>query len=139
MIYDLAQDSLITKKYESKLTSNEQVPGKLKTVSDPNEFNKLRGENLKKVNFGPWELDQKTGYRWRFSKELDRVVGEDSLIFKTVVTAIDQDFELLGEAQLPAEFVFPYSFRIRDGMPYVFLNIDDELAFIRIKPNFTDE
>lgn len=139
MIYDLTTDSLITKKYESKLTSNEQKPGEAKTITDLNEFSKLREENMKKVDFGPWELDQSTGYRWRFSKELDRQIGEDSLIFKTVVTAIDENFEMLGEVQLPQDFVFPNSFRVRDGMPYVFLNIDDELAFIRIKPNFTDE
>ncbi|SFT76705.1 protein of unknown function [Algoriphagus locisalis] len=139
MIYDLATDSLITKKYQSKLTSNEQKPGESKTITDLNEFSKLREELIKDVTFGSWELDSKTGYRWRFSQELDRTIGEDSLIFKTVVTAIDENFELLGEAQLPQDFVFPYSFRIRDGMPYVFLNIDDELAFIRLKPTFTNE
>ncbi|PZX47013.1 DUF4221 family protein [Algoriphagus chordae] len=139
MIYDLAADSLITKKYDSKLTSNEQKPGEAKTITDLNEFDKLREDLLKEVTFGEWELDSKTGYRWRFSKELDRTIGEDSLIFKTVVTAIDENFELLGEAQLPQDFVFPYSFWIRDGMPYVFLNIDDELAFVRLKPNFGND
>jgi hypothetical protein len=139
MIYDLATDSLITKKYESKLTSNEQKAEEARTITNLEEFDKLRTENMKKVTFGQWELDQSTGYRWRFSQELDRQIGEDSLIFKTVVTAIDQNFELLGEAQLPQDFVFPYSFRVRDGMPYVFLNIEDELAFVRIKPNFNEE
>ena len=139
MIYDLAADSLITKNYDSKLTSNEQKPGEAKTITDLNEFNKLREELIKDVTFGPWELDNKTGYRWRFSKELDRIIGEDSLIFKTVITVIDENFEPLGEAQLPAEIEFPNNFRIRDGLIYLFYNIDDELAFIRIKPNFTDE
>lgn len=139
LIYDLTADSLITKKYESKLTSNEQKSGEAKTITDLNEFNELREENMKLVDFGPWEIDRKTGYRWRFSKELDRVIGEDSLVFKTVLTAIDENFELLGEAQLPPEFVFPYTFRIHNGMPYVFLNIDDELAFVRIKPTISYE
>ncbi len=135
MIYDLATDSLVSKKYESKLTSNEQKAGAMRTISDLNEFDELREENMKLVTFGPWEVDRKTGYRWRFSKELDRVVGEDSLVFKTVLTAIDENFEQLGEAQLPAEFEFPYTFRIHDGMIYVFLNIEDELAFVRVKPS----
>ncbi|MDR7131510.1 hypothetical protein J2X69_003874 [Algoriphagus sp. 4150] len=139
MIYDLATDSLITKKYDSKLTSNEQKQGKTKIITDLNEFHKLRAENMKDVTFGPWELDIKSGYRWRFSKELDRAIGEDSLVFKTVLTAIDPNFEPLGEVQLPAEFEFPNSFRIHDGMIYVFLNIDDELAFVRLKPKFTRE
>lgn len=139
MIYDLATDSLITKKYNSKLTSNGQKAEEAKIITDLNEFNELRSEYMKEVTFGPWELDNKSGYRWRFSKELDRVTGEDSLVFKTVLTAIDPNFEPLGEAQLPAEFEFPNSFRIHDGMIYVFLNIDDELAFVRLKPTFTND
>lgn len=139
MIYDLATDSLITKKYDSKLTSNEQKSGEAKTITDLNEFNKLREEIIKKVTFGPWELDNKTGYRWRFSKEFDRMIGEDSLVFKTVLTAIDPNFEPLGEAQLPAEFEFPNNFRMHDGMIYTFLNINDEMAFIRLKPNFEND
>ncbi len=139
MVYDIPTDSLITKTYESKLTSNEQKPGEAKTITDIDEFNKLRQENLKKVTFGPWNLDHKTGYRWRFSKELDHTVGEDSLVFKTVITAIDKNFEQIGEAQLPSDFIFPNNFRIHDGMIYTFLNMDDELAFVRLKPSIRHE
>lgn len=139
MIYDLLKDTLLIKPFKSKYTSDAQKSVETVTVEDVNEFLRLRDEKEKDVTFGPWKLDQKTGNRWRFSRELDRIIGEDSLIFKTVVTAIDENFELLGEAQLPEGFVFPYSFHIREGMPYVFLNIDDELAFIRINPDFDDE
>lgn len=139
MIYDLNRDTLITKKYESKLTSDETKPGEAKTVTSIEEFDELREEYLKEVTFGRWQLDQKTGNRWRFSKELDRTVGEDSLIFKTVLTGIDENFEMLGEAKLPEEFAYPNNFWIREGMIYTFLNIDDELAFIRIKPTFDNE
>lgn len=136
MIFDLALDSLRIINYNSQFTNNSSKPLEAVTVSDIEEFDKLREEKLRDVTFGPWELDQKTGYRWRFSKEMDRIVGEDSVIFKTVMTAIDQDFDLIGEVLLPENFVFPFSFRIREGAPYVFLNQNDELAFIRLKPNF---
>ncbi len=139
MIYDFGLDSMITKFYDSKITRNEPVPVETITVGDMEEFHRLRRERMKEVTFGKWYLDQETGSRWRFSKELDKVVGEDSLVYKTVVTGVDENLEMIGEHHLSSDFVFPYQTRIRKGMIYTFLNENDELAFIRLKPTFENE
>ena len=134
MIYDFATDSITTKTYDSKLTRNAPIPEETKVVEDMEEFQRLRMEKIRQVNFAKWYLDKESGNRWRFSKELDKIVGNDSSVFKTVVTGIDKDFNMIGEYQFPSDFVFPFQTRVRKGMIYTFLNENDELAFIRIKP-----
>jgi hypothetical protein len=58
----------------------------------------------------------------------------DTILFKTVLTAFDPDFNQLHEELLPSDFTLPRKYFAREGMIYTFLNIDDELAFVRIKP-----
>jgi hypothetical protein len=66
---------------------------------------------------------------------MDRMKG-DTIVFKTVLTAFDPDFNQLHEELLPSDFILPRKYFARKGMIYLFLNIDDELAFVRLKPNF---
>jgi len=40
----------------------------------------------------------------------------------------------VNEELLPSDFTLPRKYFAREGMIYTFLNIDDELAFVRIKP-----
>ncbi|UZD21637.1 DUF4221 domain-containing protein [Algoriphagus halophytocola] len=136
MSYDLAADSLMEKQYESALTSNAVETSDPVIVEDLEEFRRLGDEKDKEVVFGQWFLDQESGNRWRFSKEMDRILAEDSVIFKTVLTGIDKNYEMIGETELPVGFRFPYKAWVRKGMIYTFLNENDELAFIRIKPEF---
>jgi hypothetical protein len=63
---------------------------------------------------------------------MDRMKG-DTILFKTVLTAFDPDFNQLHEELLPPNFVLSRKYFARKGMIYTFLNIDDELAFVRIK------
>lgn len=139
MIYDLEKDTLEVKDLHSTLTRDAPVPRETIAVEDMQEFHRLRNERQKEVLFGNWYLDKETGNRWRFSKELDKVVGEDSLVFKNVLTGIDSKFNFIGETQIPSEIKFPYSTRFRKGMFYLFLNENDELAFVRIKPIIKNE
>jgi hypothetical protein len=64
---------------------------------------------------------------------MDRMKG-DTIVFKTVLTAFDSDFNQLHEELLPSDFTLPSTYFARKGMIYTFLNIDDELAFVRLKP-----
>ena len=138
-LYDLRKDSLIVKQLKSKLSRDKQTPTETITVEDFNAYFRLLDEKRKEVTFGPWKLDPETGNRWRFTREFDKIAGEDSLVFKTILTGIDKNLEMLGETELPQGFYFPYKFWVRKGMIYTFLNEEDELAFIRLKPTFTHE
>lgn len=138
-LYDLRKDSLIVKPLKSKLSRDKQTSTETITVEDFNEYFRLLDEKRKEVTFGSWNLDPETGNRWRFTRELEKIVGEDSLVFKTILTGIDKNLEMLGEKELPQGFDFPYKFWIRKGMIYTFLNEEDELAFVRIKPKLAEK
>ena len=64
---------------------------------------------------------------------MDRMIA-DSVITKDVVTFFDTDYTMLKEQKLE-NFTNSGTRFFKDGMLYSFLNVDDELAFVRLKPN----
>lgn len=136
--YDLKTDSLTHKSYSSEFTSYEITSTFPSRVDSEEKYKELLKEAEKEVRYGPLYFDDNNDLYWRFTKELDRMKG-DTAVFKTVLTAFDPDFEQKGELLLQDDFVLPYKVFVRDGMIYTFLNIDDELAFVRLKPTITYE
>jgi hypothetical protein len=133
--YSLQTDSISSKSFTSKYTSLEAKSNYPSRTDSEEEFQEISKEKSKEVNYGPLFFDEQNAVYWRFTKEMDRMKG-DTTLFKTVLTAFDSDFNQLHEELLPSDFVLPYKYFARKGMIYLFLNIDDELAFVRLKPNF---
>ncbi len=131
--YDLKKDTLTSRTYESKLTSNVKKGNYPSRVSSMEEFERARNEKGKEVNFGRLIPDVDQQIFWRFTTEMDKVIGQDSVVFKTVLTAFDEELNQLAEQQLPKEYKSTYSMFFMDGMIWQFLNIDDEVAFTRLK------
>jgi len=131
--YNFSTDSITSKVFESKFTT-QKAPGNFSNRADsPEEYTDSDNARQKEVDYGPLFFDDQNEVYWRFAKEMDRMQG-DTILFKTVLTAFDPDFNQLHEELLPSDFVLPYKYFARKGMIYTFLNIDDELAFVRIKP-----
>ena len=126
---DLKTDSVSTKTYQSQFTS----PASTKTfpmqVETEEEFRAVSKDREKEVRYFGFLFDEKNQVYWRFSTESTGTP-------KVVLTAFSIDFEQLGELLLDEKFVFPASLFIRDGMIYTFLNQDDEVYFVRLKPQF---
>lgn len=125
---DLNTDSISTKTYESQFTS--QISQKVfpQTVDAEEEFQKISTEKLNEVRYGNFLFDEKNQVYWRITLESP----------KAVLTAFSPDFKQLGEVLLDESFKLPSKVFIRDGMIYTFLNQDDEVYFVRIKPEFAD-
>ena len=136
--YNLESDSLSSKAYSSQYTSFEIAKSFPERVDSEEEYRSLAQETRKNVHYGPLIFDGQQDVYWRFSKEMDRMKG-DTLIYKNVLTAFDGQFNQLHEELLPEGFVVPYKAFVREGMIYTFLNIDDEVAFVRYKPTITYE
>jgi hypothetical protein len=131
--YNFSTDSITSKVFESKFTT-QQAPGNFSNRADsPEEYTDSDNARQKEVNYGPLFFDDQNEVYWRFAKEMDRM-KDDTILFKTVLTAFDADFNQLHEELLPSDFTLPSKYFARKGMIYTFLNIDDELAFVRIKP-----
>jgi hypothetical protein len=131
--YHLSTDSITTKTYESKFTAQVAAGNYPDRTDSEQEYVDVIKAMEKEVNYGPLFFDDQNDIYWRFAKEMDRMKG-DTIVFKTVLTAFDSDFNQLHEELLPSDFTLPSTYFARKGMIYTFLNIDDELAFVRLKP-----
>jgi hypothetical protein len=131
-IYDLSTDSLKNKTFLANLTTNERVKNFPTQVDSREELFASSKEKNKQVRFGPMINQEGEKLIWRFSKDLDRMIA-DSVVTKDVVTFFDQDFKMLKEQQLE-NFTNSNNPFFKDGMLYSFVNIDDEMAFVRLKP-----
>ncbi|MEB2783214.1 DUF4221 family protein [Algoriphagus persicinus] len=136
--YNLKTDSIGSKAYSSQYTSFEITKSFPERVDSEKEYRNLVQETRKNVHYGSLIFDGQQNVYWRFSKEMDRMKG-DTLIYKNVLTAFDPQFNQLHEELLPEGFIIPYKAHVRKGMIYTFLNIDDEVAFVRLKPKFEEE
>lgn len=133
-IYDTKSDTLTTKIYESQLTANGKKGAFPRKVSSQQEWVNALKEKRKEVSFENLIYDEGEGRYWRISTEMDRLTASDSVVMKTVLTAFDQELNQLGETRLPENFRASRILFALDGYLWQFLNIEDEVAFVRIKP-----
>ena len=132
-IYDIETDSLLHKSFVANLTGNERIKNFPTIVETQEELFETSNEKMKQVKFGPMILQKEDNLIWRISTDLDRMIA-DSVVTKDVVTFFDTDFTMLKEQ--PLENYITSSTRFfKDGMLYSFMNLDDELAFVRLKPS----
>ncbi len=132
-IYNPETDSLMVKSFNSKITSNSKKGNFPQKVSSTEEWENAIKEKQKEISFNSLVYNQEGEQYWRISTEMDRVIAGDSVVMKTVLTAFDKDLNQLGEGRFPDGFVSTGNIFVLDGMLWQFLNIDDEVAFVRIK------
>lgn len=136
--YNLKTDSISHKTYSSEFTSYEITSSYPSRMDDEVAYRELTKETQKEVNYGRLYYDKVHQVYWRFTKEFNKMKGESPL-FKTVLTAFDPQFDQLGEILLQEDFVLPYKVFVKNGAIWTFLNIDDEVAFVRLKPTISYE
>ncbi|WP_297336734.1 DUF4221 family protein [Algoriphagus sp.] len=136
--WDLAQDSLVSHTYTSQLTSNSKKGNFPIQVNSNEEWSAAIKEKNKEVNFGMLVHAPDLDMFWRYHKEMDRMTAGDTIIYKNVLTAFDEDLNQLGETALPEKFKNADPVFYLDGKLWHFLNIDDEVAFVRVNPTITE-
>jgi hypothetical protein len=128
---NLSTDSLSNKTYQSKFTSSTSTKTFPENVETEQEFQAVGDAREKEIRYYEFNYDSKNDVYWRFSTES---TGSP----KAVLTAFSRDFDQLGETLLDEKFVYPSMMFVRDGMIYTYLNQDDEVYFVRVKPKFKD-
>ncbi len=125
-LINLESEAVEMKTFHSELTPDiKTIPPKT-SAETINEFSDLIEEAKKSVQFGPFYFDKNQRRVWRFSRDLDREIG-DSLIFKNVLTVFDEDLNQLAETEV---LVDPFSKKFfKDGKLYSYVNVEDELGF----------
>ncbi len=136
-IYDIQMDSLAKKTYHSELTPNSKKGNFSKRMESSAEMDQVSKDRSKEVRFGPFFYDEKHAKFWRFSSDLDRMIG-DSVVLKTVLTIFDDNLNQLHEEKTNVQSNSQLAF-FKDGVFHSYINLEDELGFIRMKPTYGDE
>lgn len=136
-LYNPSSDSLSHISFEATLTGNEKIQNFRNEVHSNKELTDAEKAKNEQVSFQEFVKIPEQNIFWRVSTDKDRMIA-DSVVFKQVVTFFDADFKMLKEQELENFHSSSKPF-FKNGMLYSFLNIEDELAFIRLKPIFTNE
>lgn len=132
--YNTSNDSLSHFSFSSNITDNEKIQNFPNEVNSNKEWEDAVKAKMEQVSFQEFiKLPEKNMF-WRVSSDKDRMIG-DSIVFRNVVTLFDANFKMLKEQELENFHSFKKPF-FKDGILYSFLNIEDELAFVRLKPSF---
>ncbi len=126
IILNLENEETNEKAFHSELTQDKK-PIPVRTEAETiNELSDLIKEGEKGVKFGPFYFDKNHEKFWRFSRELDREIG-DSLIFRNVLTVFDEELNQLAETEVSVD---PFSKKFfKDGKLWSYVNVEDELGF----------
>ncbi|WP_296705117.1 DUF4221 domain-containing protein [Algoriphagus sp.] len=134
-LYDTSTDSLQHQTFKASLTGNERIKNFPTQVDSREALFESSKEKMKQVKFGPLYFQNEENLIWRISTDMDRMIA-DSVVTKNVVTFFDTDYNMLKE-QILENITSSGTRFFKDGMLYSFLNVDDELAFVRLKPRIS--
>lgn len=135
LIYDILGDSLSTKSYKSNFTDDEKRGSYL---SEKDSELALKLKDLE-VYFGQLVFDEKNGIFWRYSRE-SKSNNPEFPDFTYVLTAFDKELNQIHEEKLDVDWTHKASIKfIKDGMLYTYINLEDELGFLRLKPKLEND
>lgn len=140
-VYHFDSNSSEEISFESQLTKNQKEGNFPKMVESMDGFlEAVKKKNLE-VNFRPLKYDSENQIFLRITIQFEGydIHGEPS--FNTYLTVFDQNLKALNESIIPKPGFFPSSSKsfIKDGYYWTFLNLEDELAFVRLKPTISYE
>ncbi|EKB49106.1 DUF4221 family protein [Cecembia lonarensis] len=140
-ILDLKNDSVYHVDYSPKLSAKAKkggYPSEVNTVERLKEIIQvIHGE----INFQPLIWDDKNKRFYRFSFETSPMENTDWPLFQPAVlkplsklflSILDEDFNLLGESEVSHLGSVPIYAFVKDGKIWYYVNVDDELGFVRM-------
>jgi len=141
-IYDMTQDSLYQKVWDGPLVGSKKSIKLIKEVEGESsqhwEMARLAEED---INYGQFIWDNQNRKYYRFSAK--RIFGEEKTEFgmykaisaEVFLSVFDEDFNLTAETKVKELKDKPAMHFVKDGKIWLFENIDDELAFVKMTIN----
>ena len=131
--YNPQQDSLFLHRYNNILTANEKTGTYKNDVSTQQEIQQVSAQMREEVNFTKVIWDEKNQVFYRFTYFTLPKVADEELKYRTFISVLNPDFELIGEKEITDLGInMPNVQFVKDGKIYLFLNLDDELAYVRL-------
>jgi hypothetical protein len=141
--FDPKLDSLFYKSYQSRLTKNEKTGNHPNLVSDPKQFNSLYRSIYSEPSFLAPVFDPLTERYYRFSYEsiFEPETAEEDMYpklkgAKIYLSVYDSSINLLTESEVPQLNKIPGFHFVKDGKIWIFENVEDEMAFVRLSINY---
>ncbi|WP_194976768.1 DUF4221 family protein [Aquiflexum lacus] len=143
-IIEMDTDSLYQINYTPKLTASAKKGGYPKEVDSEKRLRELMNEIHSEINFMAPIWDPITKRFYRFSYETTPNEPTDKSLFeeeeikpvsKVYLTLLDENFKLLGESVVAQLQQPPSSTFVKDGKIWYYVNVDDELGFVRMSFN----
>ena len=125
-LIDLATDSVHTVQYHSQLTRNAKAVPEKPIANSNEEMRDMFQQANKEVEFRQMYYDDQSRKYFRFSRDVSKTIG-DSIVYKTVMTLFDQNFQQIHEEEVPLD-LFGLKF-FKEGKLWSSVNLDDELGF----------
>lgn len=133
MWYDSELDSLFIKSYNSDLTANKKEKEYVNTHDTSEGLEAERRKMNQEINFMAPFWDDKSKHFYRLSfEELPTSLAEEGVNAHVYLTVLDQDLNPMGEARVPQLSKKPGKHFARDGQIWIYENMDDEMAFLRL-------
>lgn len=134
--YDPEKDSLTLHQYENVLTPSEKTGTYKNEVSSQEEMQKVSAEIREEVNFTKVLWDDKNEVFYRFASYALPKVADEEIRYRSFISILSPEFELMGEKEITDLGIkVPNPQFVKDGKIYLYLNLDDELAYIRLSIN----
>lgn len=138
-IIDLNTDSLSIKSWDSPFLGTKRTYQPPKEVEmEGGQMIDIRKKFEEDISYKGFLWDEKNQHFIRFSER--KIFGEDVNEFgeyipigaEVYLSIFDKDFNLIQESELPDVKSVPDLHFIKDGSIWLFENINDELAFVRV-------
>jgi hypothetical protein len=141
-IIETSIDSLYSKSYKSHLTADSKINNYIIEHETVESMEEEYAKFLQDINFIPPFWDEKNELFYRFSyHEMESQDNKDEDVkIKVYLSVFDNDLNFLGESYVPQLKTirgdisfreFPKHFA-KDGKIWIYQNINDELAFVRL-------
>ncbi len=130
-VYDICRDSLYQIDFSSELLPDKKPGNFEKKVTSLDQMKASLLAKAKEVSFGPWIWDESSQHYFRISQYQS---GFDPPEFQVYVTVADPDFQVvLEQKDFPRARSNAF---FHQGYLHHPINLNDELYFVRIKPEF---
>ncbi|MCH7401375.1 DUF4221 family protein [Belliella kenyensis] len=135
-VYDPMTDSLNFKTITSTLTPNEKIGNFKNDVTSDESMQEEIQKYFLEMTFSKLLRDDKNKVYYRFSSYNLPQVAEESLKGRVFFNILNEAFEVIGEKEVSDLFkTVPTAQFVKDGLIYCFLNVNDELGYMRMTIN----
>ncbi|WP_291787268.1 DUF4221 family protein [Cecembia sp.] len=139
-IYDAGIDSLYRKGLESPLLGDKKTYLPPKEVEgESNQQWEVERKQREDINFGSIHWDRQNqrffrlSFKEKFGEEMTERRGYQPIGAEVFLSVFDQDFNLIAESLVPNLNQRPAKQIVKDGQIWIFENMDDEIAFLRLE------